>query len=427
MLSDGQGESGPFRARSRLLYCTYIARHAERRGIVARKRRGFGAIRLLASGRYQASYIGPDGARHVSPTTYRTRTDAEYWLLDERRLLELAGPDAWESPAARARAEAPQDSPTLRQFADEWLDAKIATGDVRETTAAKHRQALRLRVLDFGGKPALGDTPIADLTSRQVSAWWRKLDHKTHPRACDLAYQALRAMLNYAIAEEMIESNPCKVRGAGAPSVRRSIEPLTPSQVQALADAMRPAEWGLAVQLGAWCALRSGEVREIRKRDLDLSVARPVIHIRRAVVRATTTLAVGPVKTDAGRRDVLIPRPLLAALQERADSLPADGLLISQNGQSVDDRQFGRAWRRARDEVGLPGARYHDLRHVGLTYSAVAGATVRELQQIAGHTTPAMAMRYQEVASAHLAEVVDRLGTIMSPPPPPAPAATPAG
>jgi len=37
------------------------------------------------------------------------------------------------------------------------------------------------------------------------------------------------------------------------------------------------------------------------------------------------------------------------------------------------------------------------------------GATVRELQVIAGHTTATMAMRYQEVADDHLAGVYDRL------------------
>lgn len=46
--------------------------------------------------------------------------------------------------------------------------------------------------------------------------------------------------------------------------------------------------------------------------------------------------------------------------------------------------------------------------------AAVAGATIKELQRLAGHTTPAMAMRYQEVAASHMDEVVDRLGDIMS-------------
>jgi hypothetical protein len=32
-----------------------------------------------------------------------------------------------------------------------------------------------------------------------------------------------------------------------------------------------------------------------------------------------------------------------------------------------------------------------------------------------GHTTPTMAIRYQQVASEHMAEVMDRLGSFWSP------------
>jgi len=44
-----------------------------------------------------------------------------------------------------------------------------------------------------------------------------------------------------------------------------------------------------------------------------------------------------------------------------------------------------------------------------LTYLALSGATVRELQVIAGHTTAMMAMRDPEVAQEHLTGVYGRL------------------
>jgi hypothetical protein len=39
--------------------------------------RRFGNIRQLPSGRYQASYLGPDGRRHNAPETYERKSDAE--------------------------------------------------------------------------------------------------------------------------------------------------------------------------------------------------------------------------------------------------------------------------------------------------------------------------------------------------------------
>lgn len=47
---------------------------------MARTKRSFGTIRRLPSKRYQASYIGPDMARHNAPGTFTARADAEGWI-----------------------------------------------------------------------------------------------------------------------------------------------------------------------------------------------------------------------------------------------------------------------------------------------------------------------------------------------------------
>lgn len=387
-------------------------------------RRGFGGLRKLPSGRWQASYLGPDGKRWTAPTTYAAKVDAEGWLIDERRLLERVGPDGWLPPGSRdvddptLPAPAPPDPRTLREYSEEWIATKLATKDITETTAEKYRQAMKMRVLDFEGRPALGDIRVVDLTRKQVSTWWRGLDHQEHERACDLAYQALRACLNFALREdELITENPCQVKGAGAASAQRSIEPLTPAQVQVCADAM-PAQWAIGVHLGAWCSIRSGEVRELRRGDIDLDAARPVIRVRRGVVRASGQLKVSAPKTAAGVRVVQIPAPVVELLRDhlrRYAQIGAEGLLVwsADTGAQVHDSSWGRAWRRAAKAAGVKGFRFHDLRHTGLTYAAISGATIKELQEMAGHTTPAMAMRYQEVANQHLDGVIDRLGELI--------------
>jgi Phage integrase family len=49
--------------------------------------------------------------------------------------------------------------------------------------------------------------------------------------------------------------------------------------------------------------------------------------------------------------------------------------------------------------------RFHDLRHTAATLAAAAGATTRELMERMGHTSPAVALRYQHV-------MADRQGAI---------------
>jgi len=60
------------------------------------------------------------------------------------------------------------------------------------------------------------------------------------------------------------------------------------------------------VTLASWCALWFGETVELRRGDIDLS--EEVIRTRRAAVRTGGTFQITTPKSDAGIRDVNIPR-----------------------------------------------------------------------------------------------------------------------
>src|SRR6476659_9815932 len=66
--------------------------------------RGWGWIRKRPSGRFQASFIGPDRKRHFGPTTFSNRMRAERWLANERDLIERAAEsgERWLTPDERA-------------------------------------------------------------------------------------------------------------------------------------------------------------------------------------------------------------------------------------------------------------------------------------------------------------------------------------
>ena len=402
-----------------------MARRGRRRG-----RSTWGTVRAKASGNYQASYrhggipgLVPSSV-YTAPTTFQTEGDARVWLEVERRLIETG---QWSPPAEREAArqqaeEAKSKRLTVAAYARHWLDTNA---DLRLSTRTRYESSLRYYLL---AQPlarsgtekrrttiGLGEVQLHELTRAQVMTWWQALPRETHRRSCDLAYNLLKTLCLSAVDDGLMLASPVHVRGAGKPSLHRNVQPLTPAEVLAIADAM-PAEWRLGVLLGAWCALRSGEVRELRRRDIDL--VRGTIRVSRGVARAGTSTYVGLPKTDAGTRTVQIPASLMdevkAHLKDHAQ-LGADGLLFwGTDGRNADDRDWRREWLRACSAAGIEGIRFHDLRHVGLTYTAVAGATLRELQAIAGHTTAAMALRYQEIAADHMAEVVKGLDAIIS-------------
>ena len=103
-----------------------------------RTKRSFGAIRRLPSKRYQASYIGPDLARHVAPETFTAKVDAEGWIAAERRLVEW---DEWISPEVRRAKQLHDDSQTLRVYATTWLPERTAVRGLKPKTVSEYKSA----------------------------------------------------------------------------------------------------------------------------------------------------------------------------------------------------------------------------------------------------------------------------------------------
>lgn len=363
-------------------------------------RRGFGYLRKLPSKRWQASYIGPDTQRYTAPHTFPAKIDAEAWLTREHDLMAA---DTWTSPAVRA--EAARDPRALfGAYSERWLQAR----DLKPRTQAHYRSLLDKQIL-----PTFAGLRLKAITPEVIGDWYDKLD-RSRPTLRAHAYALLRTILGAAVHDRRIETNPCHIRGAGSTKRARRIEPATLPQLETLVSAM-PQRYRLMPLLAGWCALRFGELIELRRRDVDL--ANGVIHIRRAAVRAGGQVLIGDPKSDAGSRDVAIPPHLLPLVKEHL-SQPItggrDGLLFpAADGKStLAPSTFYRVFYPAREAAGRPDLRFHDLRHTGAVLAAHTGATLAELMARLGHSTPAAAMRYQHAAEGRDAEIARRLSDL---------------
>ena len=80
--------------------------------------------------------------------------------------------------------------------------------------------------------------------------------------------------------------------------------------------------------------------------------------------------------------------------------------------------QFRGPWDAARAAIGQPELHFHDLRHAAGVMAAQTGATLRELMDRLGHTSPNMSMRYQHTAEGRAAALADRLSALAVTTPP---------
>lgn len=390
-------------------------------------KRTFGNIRSLPSGRYQARYTGPSGEVVAAPVTFTTRMDAEAWLVVEREKY-FEKPETWSAPKDRLkearRAEEAARLPTFREYAESWIKNRRSSkgAPLRPTTRDKYVSNLRVHIF-----PAFGETPLNEITRQAVRAWYDALE--TGPASRADSYSTLRAILNTAVVDdELLARNPAYIRGAGVKSAYKKLRPATLDELAVMVEAM-PERRRLLLLLATWCALRSGELRELRRSDVVLGAddeAFGSISVGRGVVRPRTGYSeqgrrtapvVGDPKTPAGVRVVSIPGALIPVVRSHLDDHVAagpDSLLFSSerdhsmhlsestlNGRAaaldhegnVQTPGFG--WREARRVAGRDDLDLHDLRHTGASMAGEEGASIAELMHRLGHSTPAMAMRYQ--------------------------------
>ena len=367
-----------------------------------RTKRSYGAIRRLPSKRYQASYIGPDLARHVAPETFTAKIDAEGWLALERRMVEW---DEWISPEVRRAKALHDDAQTLRVYATTWLPERVAVRGLKPKTVSEYR-----RYLDRLIYPTLGELRLRDVTPATVRSWVGMLNAKT-PRLNEHAYALLKTIFATAVQDELLDRNPCRERMRKP--VRHIGEPASLDELALLVAAL-PQRLRLMIELAAWCALRFGEVAELRRGDIDLKNG--VVRVTRAVQWVDGMKIVAAPKADSVLV-VAFPPHLGEAIRDHLKNHAQwgkDGLLFpTTHGEQYRAPTFHQAYfRKAREAAERPDLRFHDLRHTGATLAAASGATLAELMQRLGHTTVSAALAYQHAAQGSDKRIAAQLSTI---------------
>lgn len=371
-----------------------------------RTRRQFGRLRQLPSGRWQASYLHR-GAVYKAVGTFPTKGSADHWLRSEEDLIDLdrRRPGEWAPPAERA-AKRQAEKLTLRTYAKTWLDHKTK---LARRTRDNYRGHLDNHIL-----PALGDLGLAEITPEHVRTWYAGLGREHATRNAQ-AYAVLNGVLNTALADDLIERNPCRIKGAAqVKHAKRSVVLLDAGQLTELAAKM-PEDVRLAVLLAGWCGLRKGEVFALRR--CDIAEDGSVVRVERAVTYREGKFEVGPTKTRESRRVVSVPphvRPAVVEHLQNHVGEAGEALVFTEpsTGSFAGEKRFRSAWEAARGQIGRPELHFHDLRHAAGVMAAQTGATLRELMDRLGHTSPNMSMRYQHTAEGRAAALADRLSAL---------------
>lgn len=185
------------------------------------RRRQWGRVRRLSSGRYQARL--PDGT--PAPATFAAKAEATRWLAAAETDF-LRG--TFVHPALAGNNVTVAD--WLREYQQAYSIHK------RPTTRARDRYAIERHI-----KPRLGHVPLARLRPADVQAFVADLRLELGPGTTRTVYGVLRAALHAAVNAEMVARSP--TRGIRLPAKPKTeVIILQPTELHRLAQATE-APW----------------------------------------------------------------------------------------------------------------------------------------------------------------------------------------
>jgi integrase len=337
--------------------------------------------------RYRVRYRDPAG-RHRS-RTFRRRRDAE----DFARRVEIQIADgAWRDPTAARRP--------LGELAEAYFAGAY---DLRRASRVLYEGSWRRHIA-----PTFAETPVGGIRPEDVRAWVDGLLRSgLGPRTVQVARQVLGRILQRAVEDGLIRTNPVRAVRPPAAAPKETRVPTT-AEVEAVAEAIEP-RYRAMVLVAAYAGLRLGEVAGLQRRDLRLLERR--VDVRRQVTEVRGVLEVGPLKTATSRRTVPIPaflaEELAAHLAAYTAPEPDAFVFTGPGGGPVRRATFRtRYFDPAIKAAGVEPFTFHALRDHAATAAIRAGADVKVVQRMLGHVDAALTLNRYAAYMPDAAELV---------------------
>lgn len=280
------------------------------------------------------------------------------------------------------------------EYLDYWLE-NIARQAARPSTYAKYETITRLYL-----RPGLGRYRLDRLSVAVVQSWLNsRLAAGDSIAKVHVMRTVLGSALTRAMREELVSRNVARLATLPPDRPVRQ-QPWSPAEARAFLQAARGDRLYPAFVLLLVYGLRRGEVLGFSWHDVDLE--RGVLRIRQQLLRARGRLQLGPVKTNAGRRDLPLLGVARSVLLQHAELkvlgtashewTPHDLVFTTRTGRPVAPRNLARSFHRIIASYGLRPIRLQSLRRTTATLLKDLGVPPRDTMEILGHARIAVTM-----------------------------------
>lgn len=284
----------------------------------------------------------------------------------------------------------------------EWIDRIERVGARGQRPTSPVTVAGYRRVYEKHMRPHLEHRTLASVTLPVINEWLKTFQTDD---ARQRAYRQLGRMLQFALDSGYVAANPARnavINNVPTPSPVREPAALTAPQLLMLAEQAatggRYAEashvaYGLLIRFAGTTGLRWSEVSGLRAGTLIFGDS-PQVIVRTTLVPVDGRLEFRETTKGRKPRAVPIPPSVALALEAHVKGAPSNGLVFtSPSGAELRASNFARrvfhpAVERCQAlDPNFPSMVFHDLRRTAVTLAISAGANVKMVQQIAGHSS----------------------------------------
>ncbi|MEA4998910.1 MAG: site-specific integrase [Candidatus Limiplasma sp.] len=354
-----------------------------------RNAHGSGSLRQLPSGRWQARFtVGrdPGTGKQIQKSVYGdTQQEARKVMAQAIAALDEG---AYLEPSKL----------TVGKWMDTWLAEYM--GGVKVRTREQYEMQIRIHI-----KPAIGAVKLSALTPVMIQKMYNDVQKQgLSPKTIKNLHGVLHKALAQAVRLGFLRNNPASA--AILPRVEKAgIKPLDSVQLATFLKAIEGHPLERLFITTVFTGLRMGEVIGLTWDCVDFVSGS--ITIKRQWQRKTRgggEHVFAPLKNDKVR--VIAPASFVMELlqQQRKEQLEMrlragkqwnnvnDFIFTDDTGNYIVDRTAYNTFKRFAKQIGVPDARFHDLRHTYATLALKNGDNVKDVSEALGHATVAFTL-----------------------------------
>lgn len=284
--------------------------------------------------------------------------------------------------ALRGEPEKKQEAPTLEQFAPEFLAMSRTTN--KPSAVESKEMILRVHLI-----PEFGDRRLDQIDYKAIQDYVTKKaepNGKLSKKTVNNHLTVLRRLLAVAKKRGLIATVP-EFEWLKAP--KPEFDFLTFDEAVRLRRVADP-EWSCMLTVAIKAGLRQGELLALRWEDVDL--VKGQLLVRRSVTRGVVTTP----KSGKGREVPLGDEAKAALKAER--HLRGPLVFCTRDGRMLRKNECKHPLWRACRKAGLRQIGWHVLRHTFASHLVMRGAPLKAVQELLGHATLEMTLRYSHLS-----------------------------